>query len=104
MNGIKAYRAYYTGAEWSIIVIACSAKEAKKIAFKSLDNLEDNSFLDVRVNLIKDVSIPENVLPGQTFDWCDGSDRDVWMCNLWACDETECSHYTEKNCSNREEW
>ncbi len=83
---MKAYKAWdYKADDYSTVVFANTAKEAKKIAFHT-ETLENAEFPDVRVRRFPDM---DNHDRGRDeIDWYDPEDRNALVALGWACSDT----------------
>lgn len=93
---MKAYKAWDNDAaeDYSTVVFANTAKEAKKIAFHS-ETCEDARFIDIRVQRFPEMD--DHDRGRDEIDWYDMEDRKAlvalgWACieTSWECDTCEC--------------
>lgn len=93
---MKAYKAWDTKSleDYSTVVFAETAKEAKKIAFAT-ETCEDADYINVRVQRFPQMD--EHYRGEPEIDWYNMEDREVlvrlgWRCaeTSWDCDTCPC--------------
>lgn len=103
---VKAYKAYSTYTEYSVVVFAENANKAKSIAMNA-DGFEYERYIDMRAERLPNCD--EFYKGKQTMDWYNDEDRralvslgwhckyvDEWMCII-CCANDICEEYARLN-------
>lgn len=85
------------GSDWHVLVVAPTARVAKRIGYATLREVEWLCYTEVRVRWLKGVVVLPEFPPGTAiaFSQCT---RDKWMCEGWTTDGIPClcDHYAAK--------
>ena len=83
-------------ADYGIMVAAHTAKEAKRLGYDKLsDGYQD--YLDIRVDLMKHIQVPEDIVEVDIWDTCE---QQEWMCRAWKfewCCPKSCPMYNVRS-------
>jgi hypothetical protein len=99
MNKLRLYSVQpYSDADWQILVVAHSVREAKKLGWEGLPE-QDCDYIDMRVKWIKDLIVPAEIKEPVVIDICgEGS----WTCEAWGL--TSWCNGCPKEEEKRKEW